>query len=368
MRNIFFSVVNSPTRRNETLDILRFVAVSLVLFRHMPNPEVIGQLHIILAYPLRILNEIGWIGVDLFFVLSGYLVSGLIFKEIKSKGEFSSARFLIRRGFKIYPSFYLLIGATLLVALGGGKEISHSQVLSEIFFYQNYVAGLWNHTWSLGVEEQFYFLVALLISFLVKAKKISYFPILCALIFIICPILRIHHAIGQDFSYIPSLTATHFRIDSLFLGSFLSYLQVFRAGKFLKNQHIFKKLWPVAAFLALLLPWWFPLTKSIFMQTFGFTILAISSAVILVGLLDAAWHLKTWKAFAFVGSCSYPIYLFHMPCKFWPKAIIQKAFGITMSPPFDILVFFFSALVLGILISCRIEQPLLKIRDRITKQ
>ena len=334
----------------------------------MPNPEMIGQLPLIFAYPLKVLNEIGWIGVDLFFVISGFLVSGLIFKEIKSKGEFSSARFLIRRGFKIYPSFYLLIGATLLVALGGGKKISHSQVLSEIFFYQNYVAGLWNHTWSLGVEEQFYFLVALLMSFLVKAKKIIYFPILCALVFIICPILRIHHAIGHNFSYIPSLTATHFRIDSLFFGSFLSYLHVFRVDKFQKIQLIFKKLWPMASFIALLLPWWFPLTKSILMQTIGFTILAICSGVILVGLLDITWHLKTWKNFAFVGSCSYPIYLFHMPCKFWPKAIIQKAFGITISPPFDILVFFFSALVLGILISCIFEQPLLKIRNRITKQ
>jgi len=158
VRNIFFSAVNSPTGRNETLDILRFVAVSLVLFRHMPNPEVIGQLHIILAYPLRILNEIGWIGVDLFFVLSGYLVSGLMFKEIKNKGEFSSKRFLIRRGFKIYPSFYLLIGTTLLVACSVGKEIRYSQVLSEIFFYQNYVAGLWNHTWSWVLKNSFIFL------------------------------------------------------------------------------------------------------------------------------------------------------------------------------------------------------------------
>ena len=221
---------------------------------------------------------------------------------------------------------------------------------------------------AVGVEEQFYFLVAFLFSILVKCKKITLFPFLCILFFTICPILRIHYAIGHDFSYIPSLTATHFRIDSLFLGSFLSYLQVFRADKFLKTQRILKKLWPMATFLAFILPWWFPLTKSIFMQTLGFTILAISSAVILLGLLDATWHLKTWKAFAFVGSCSYPIYLFHMPCKFWPQAIVQRAFGITMSPTFDILVFFFSAFVFGILISCKFEQPLLKIRNRITKQ
>lgn len=367
MRNISFSAINNPAARNETLDILRFIAVSLVLFRHMPNPEIIKTLPAVLGYPLKVLNEIGWIGVDLFFVLSGFLVSGLIFQEIKNKKGFNIKRFLLRRGFKIYPSFYLLIGITVAVALASKKNIYYSQVLSEVFFYQNYVPGLWNHTWSLAVEEHFYFLLAFLLWFLVKKQKTSLFPYICFIIFGICPALRIYYASGHEFAYIPSLTATHFRIDSLFMGSILKYLQIYRPAKFVKIQHLFIKNWPLAAIFALFLPWYFPLTSSFFMPTIGFSILAIISGVILVGLLNVSWHFKLWRIIAIIGGCSYPIYLFHMPCKFWPKAIIERGLSISMSPSFDLAVYFFSAFALGILISRLIELPLLVFRNRIIK-
>lgn len=328
---------------------------------------MVSTLPAVLAYPMRFLNEIGWIGVDLFFVLSGFLVSGLIFIEIKNKKQFDIKRFLIRRGFKIYPTFYLLIGVTLAVSLISQKEIRCSQVLSEALFYQNYVPGLWNHTWSLGVEEQFYIFVALTLSCLAKVKWVSLFPIVCSVFLIVCPILRTVYAIGHEFSYIPSLTATHFRIDSLLLGSLLSYLNTFKPEKFTQIQNALKRTWPVAIISSLLLPWFFPLTKSVFMPTIGFTVLAIFGGIILVGLLDAIWHLRIWKTMAFLGGCSYPIYLFHMPCKFWPKAIIQSALGIDIPPALNVIIFFISAIVLGVFISLKIELPLLKMRNRLIK-
>ncbi|MBK6883764.1 MAG: acyltransferase [Flavobacteriales bacterium] len=98
------STPGTKGRRWELVDMLRGIAVLLVLFRHH---DVGGPLH-----------DFGWMGVDLFFVLSGFLVSGLIFDEYRRTGEFRGLHFLIRRGFKIYPSFYALIlvsaGAMLL--------------------------------------------------------------------------------------------------------------------------------------------------------------------------------------------------------------------------------------------------------------
>ncbi len=58
----------------------------------------------------------GWIGVDLFFVLSGFLVSGLLFQEYQATRRIQPGRFLLRRGLKIYPQFYFFIAATLAIA------------------------------------------------------------------------------------------------------------------------------------------------------------------------------------------------------------------------------------------------------------
>src|SRR5688572_16524528 len=83
----------TPTYRLREIDFLRGVAILLVLLRH--------------KYVFQFTYTMGWIGVDLFFTLSGFLVSGLLFKEYLKFGDIQPKRFLIRRGFKIYPIYYL---------------------------------------------------------------------------------------------------------------------------------------------------------------------------------------------------------------------------------------------------------------------
>src|SRR5215211_479046 len=100
--------------RLKNLDVLRAVAVLLVLGRHVnvvaPMPaDVPGPV----ALAIRAWVKVGWTGVDLFFVLSGFLVSGLLFAEYRKNGELRIGRFLIRRGFKIYPPFWVLMAVTL---------------------------------------------------------------------------------------------------------------------------------------------------------------------------------------------------------------------------------------------------------------
>ena len=102
----------------------------------------------------------GWVAVDVFFVLSGFLVSGLLFQEVAQTGTASPGRFLIRRGFKIYPAFWVMIAVTIFWIWHRGGTISGMQVLSELFYFQNYGWAVSFHTWSLAVEEHFYFLLA----------------------------------------------------------------------------------------------------------------------------------------------------------------------------------------------------------------
>src|SRR6266404_5072272 len=79
--------------RNQSLDVLRGVAILLVLGRHAPYIE-----H---SHYLNFWFRIGWSGVDLFFVLSGFLISGLLFSEFKRTGEIELKRFWIRRAFDL---------------------------------------------------------------------------------------------------------------------------------------------------------------------------------------------------------------------------------------------------------------------------
>src|SRR5437660_11936744 len=88
--------------RNKRLDILRGIAVLLVLGRH--------------GVMAGVWKETGWAGVDLFFVLSGLMISGLLFSEYKRTRSIDLVRFFIRRGVKIYPSLYLMLLTTFLLA------------------------------------------------------------------------------------------------------------------------------------------------------------------------------------------------------------------------------------------------------------
>src|SRR5579862_6467579 len=88
-------------KRNKRLDVLRCVAILAVIFRHT---EI-----------WALMRRVGWIGVDLFFVLSGFLISGLLFSEYKKRHAISLKQFFIRRGLKIYPAFYVFLLLTGLM-------------------------------------------------------------------------------------------------------------------------------------------------------------------------------------------------------------------------------------------------------------
>jgi peptidoglycan/LPS O-acetylase OafA/YrhL len=97
-----------------------------------------------------------WTGVDLFFVISGFLISSLLFKEITLSGTLDLRRFYIRRVLRILPTFYLYIAGTVVLFSVINKDFSASTIISELLFLQNYFTSFNEHTWSLAVEEHFY--------------------------------------------------------------------------------------------------------------------------------------------------------------------------------------------------------------------
>lgn len=359
--------------RNKRLDVLRCVAIVLVLFSHA-------------GVSSRLANA-GWVGVDLFFVLSGFLISGLLFGEYKRRGDISFKRFFIRRGFKIYPSFYVFLLVTFAVQWGHHSLSPLWSYLSEIFYFQNYHSGIWLHTWSLAVEEHFYILMPVFLLFLVKHSSYRPDPFravpraflvvaVACLLFRIGTVARTPAEILQTIAGFRAIqTPTHERIDSLFFGVLLGYIHHFRRGFFLqllapaRNRFI---LAIVAAGLlapAVVLP-----PQNRFMLTFEFTLLYLGFGTVLIlslyvhDVLPSSIGLvlsPLGSAFAFVGMYSYSIYLWHESVLPWGPGVVRRAIHVRIPQSLYGIFYFVASIAFGILMSRSIEYPVLRLRDRL---
>jgi len=210
----------SNATRMPELDLLRLVAVLLVIGRHSdPIPK---SLPVSLGWFFDLWHCGGWVGVDLFFVLSGFLVSGLLFREYKLRRRVSLGRFYMRRGWKIYPPFFALIAVTVFWQSCQHGGTPPSQLTAEVFFVQNYFGGLWDHTWSLAVEEHFYILLPLILVILLKLRGTTQSPFkpivgIALLVGLVTLALRIANShMRSGFYFETHLFATHLRLDALF--------------------------------------------------------------------------------------------------------------------------------------------------------
>ena len=223
--------------RLRIIDFLRAAAILMVMAYHCP--------------PLKKYFYWGWAGVDLFFVLSGFLVSGLIFQELRKRNTFSPFNFLIRRGFKIYPSFYFYLTVILIIQylneiiFHNPSRLFLEQILAEIFFFQNYFSGFLYQSWSLAIEEHFYILLTLLIFLAFKFDYISLRPVLVTYFLLFVTALYFRHLqYDTPFTYHDSFYPTHLRMDALFFGVLLSFLYHFHQPDLLKVINKFKHpLW-----------------------------------------------------------------------------------------------------------------------------
>lgn len=352
--------------RDKRLDVLRAVAIFLVLFLHAGLP---------------LFRRMGWTGVDLFFVLSGFLISGLLFSEYKRRGSISFKRFFIRRGLKIYPSFYFMIAMTIGVELGLKLPFTLGDCLREILFVQNYRFGIWSHTWSLAVEEHFYILLPVFLLLLArisrnKADPFRVIPWAFGLVAVGCLVARaltIHFA-ASAFRPPMAINPTHERMDALFFGVLLGYLQHFRLSRIegivrsVRNRIVAGLLIPALLWTCFFLP-----KENHFLLTFGLTFLYLGFGL----LLMLSIHLRNvvprllarpvsaiGSGFAYVGMYSYSIYLWHLPFISWAPGVLRRLFGIRMDHIEFTLFFIVGGTVFGILMSKLVEYPVLRIRDR----
>ncbi len=345
--------------RNQTLDVLRAVAVLLVFSRHSEGALIVSHL--------------GWAGVDLFFVLSGFLVSGLLFREYQQAGQIMPGRFLIRRGFKIYPQFYLLVAASVAGMLLSGSTLGWPQLFAEIAFFQNYASAIWAHTWSVAVEEHFYILLTLGLGILARQGGEDPFRRLPGWILTACGLilgLRIAtwYWYPQPSDYI-HVFPSHLRMDSLLWGVLLSYLTVFRPGDIGIFVHRFGPYIPQTSIL-LLSPIAFLDQSHPFIYTFGFSMVSIGFALLMLTVLHPtnlpARSGRTTRLLAKLGRASYAFYLWHGPVLFVDDRLMAywTMRGLTIPIAANLALTFGMNLAIAFLSTWLVEQPFLRLRDR----
>jgi len=141
--------LREPMRgRLSRVDVLRAIAVLLVMVHHLAAPPASAPRWA--ADLIAFAQNPSWVGVDLFFVLSGFLVSGLLFRERQLHRDLRCGHFLVRRGLKIYPSFYLFLFVTFYFGTYPHRAPTPHDLLVHGLFLQNYAAwmpGVWAHTW-----------------------------------------------------------------------------------------------------------------------------------------------------------------------------------------------------------------------------
>lgn len=330
----------SAMNRNRSLDVLRGVAILLVIGFHLALPGIF---------------RVGSIGVDLFFVLSGFLISGLLFCDYETLGQIRLGRFWFRRAFKILPPLYTFLAASagIMFAL----HLFPGRVfLSTALFFSNYLTdpfsagAMVGHTWSLAVEEHFYLLCPILLWLLVRFRRdpFSAVPVVAITLVFVCFALRIFDPAHYD--------RTHLRIDALFAGVTLRYFERFRPVLFGKLAS------PYA--LVFGLTFWLPLY---FFRDSGAW---QHSAAVTWGFLGAAflvgwcfnhdrarwWKFSGFELLAGVGFYSYSIYLWQQPVTLFFKYIEPGTFFKTCGFVFSIAA--------GMIMAKLVEMPSLRLREK----
>ena len=168
--NNFIPIVNHSLKYNPSIDGLRGIAISLVIIFHI-WPEYLS---------------FGYVGVDIFFLLSGYLITKIIYTKLEEK-KFLLKEFYRNRVRRIFPSFIIVLFTILLFGYLFMFPIELEQlgrhIKSSSFFYENFrligEVGYWDdsavlkpllHFWSLAIEEQFYIFFPLILMFLYKIR------------------------------------------------------------------------------------------------------------------------------------------------------------------------------------------------------
>jgi peptidoglycan/LPS O-acetylase OafA/YrhL len=308
-----------PSARHiSSLDGFRGIAFLLVFVRHY---SLTSHMTSWVAKTAMNIGQGGWIGVDLFFALSGFLITGILLDTRSREGYFRF--FFARRALRIFPLYYGVAVILLLLTPVLHLHWQRGQ-LAYLFYCGNIAAGLNSsltivrpavsllHLWSLAVEEQFYLLWPFVIFLIPRLRHLAY---TCAALSVVALLLRLvlltklTATSGEEWSY--NLLFTH--MDGLLLGS-LGAIWV-RARPLDSIVPVVRKI-SVVSFLALIVVFYFSGSDfhALPLTILGYPLLAAMFTSLLLQALERgslAARLGNLRILRFFGKYSYGLYVYH---------------------------------------------------------
>jgi peptidoglycan/LPS O-acetylase OafA/YrhL len=368
----------SLSTRSEPLDLLRSWAIAWVFLFHYLNASEAKWLHGVARF--------GWSGVDLFFVLSGFLIGSQLLKPLAGGTSPSIGQFYLRRFFRTLPNYWVVL-ALYFVVPAFAERSGLPPLWKFLTFTQNlgldhHTQGAFSHAWSLCVEEWFYVFLPI---FLLVLRKVRSPARIAALLFsilvfgLICRALIWLHWIGPAltqgqhkpiYSYFNELIyyPTYTRLDGLLVGVTVAAIYRLQPNLWNRLNKIGNYLPPLGLML---------LALGFFLSTdrFSFTHSVLTYPIIAFGfgcfvaaaVLPASFLSKirvpgaTW-----IATLAFSFYLTHKQVIQW---ILNKASDQRIDPegylPFLISVV--ASIGASLLLYFLVERPFLKLRDKLLK-
>ena len=287
----------------------------------------------------------GSIGVDIFFVLSGFLITTLLVEELDGRGRISVGRFYARRALRLLPALFGLLAVVSAWALLVASPDTRHNALREVAAAASYTRNLtwWanvpgpllGHTWSLALEEQFYLIWPVILVLCLRPRRSS--TALTAIFvagFVVMSALRMSHVVGPAALLIG-------RPDALLLGAALALIRRDRPHGWTGPAAMARAtVAATAGAVALVVIAAWDSADDLF--GIGYSLAAVSAAVLIFGLVVLAEH-GPGRIFAkgpavAVGRVSYGFYLWHLPVLRWTDdrligkpAVVRIGVGLTLA-------------------------------------
>lgn len=355
------------------LDTLRALAVSFVVLHHyvlfVSEQSTFGWI-----------GDIGWVGVDLFFALSGYLIGNQIFAGLAGGAGFSLGRFYGRRLLRTLPNFYVVLALYFCWPwFQDGKAMLPAW--RYLTFTQNILLAPgsgFSHAWSLCIEEQFYLLLpalALWIAARRRSLRLAWAALAAGLL---CGLLArgwLWHsqvdpaALGRRwqfnyFKYIYYSSAC--RLDELFAGVALALLKNFHAAQWQRiSRHGNLALALGLAVLAATFAWFLGDRYGLAVTVLGYPLLALGFGLLVLAALDRRSLLGATR----IPGCqqlalwSYAIYLIHKQvCVLAARPLAQAGYG--PESPVTVVCLLLLSVLCGALLYYLVETPFMALRSR----
>jgi peptidoglycan/LPS O-acetylase OafA/YrhL len=339
-------------------DGLRGVAVLLVVayhFRHLLDPWTTHYVrrvtvtrlpggaahkvtHLVLVLRVHpkpffgaLMPKGGSLGVDIFFVLSGFLITALLLREHASGGRISFGGFYRRRALRLLPALFLFVAAQLTYAIvtHGKWAAERGAIVSIVFYFWNWrlfytypavPKGL-AHLWSLSVEEQFYIVWPLVAALFIAARRRAS-TVITAMAACVAAVAVWRAVLAQHDSLLLLYFRTDVRADALLVGALTAYL--WTRGLVPPRRLLVPAAWVALVFVSVCVVRFESTARFLFNG--GFTAIAIAVAVMLLAIVEADWlsrRVLTFQPLRAVGRVSYGLYLWH----FFVFTIVAQKMG-----------------------------------------